>query len=243
HGRSLGHEAVSITFDFFSASIGDAFGRDIAGWFDPNVKKKWVKDGKISIPEAINSAIQSTARYVAYHGGEDLAVAVPYAYYMKGQRAVLNRFSPGFKYDFDRGLHGGSFKIDETGKIIGNYNLEGMIDLQGRFTAYNIGTLMYREGYNYIADRLEGKKATLYGAPDKIEKGGLASNIANGTKWGLRSIVKGTIFMTPAIPFFSVFRSSQRKHHGVFIHKHNGILAYGRRGGVGDDPSMWVVDA
>ena len=38
-GRSLGHEAVNVTFDFFSASVGDAFGRDLANIIDPHVKR------------------------------------------------------------------------------------------------------------------------------------------------------------------------------------------------------------
>jgi hypothetical protein len=222
-GRSLGHEAVSITFDFFSASVGDAMGRDIANLLDSHVKHDWKdKQGHIKYPEAAKAAAKTAWRYVSYNGGEDWAVAVPYAYFMRGQRKLINstKFGKGYAIDADRGLNGGSDKVNEAGnKVIGNYNLAGMLDLQGRFTAYNIGTLMYREAYNHIDDKLHGKNNKLYGSvSDKNnDKHGILHNIGDLFKWGARSAVKGVIYMTPSVPFFSVFRVSQSKYKGLFI--------------------------
>ncbi|MBI1236800.1 MAG: hypothetical protein GC188_08980, partial [Alphaproteobacteria bacterium] len=218
-GRSLGNEIVNVTFDFFCASIGDAFGRDIAGLVDPNVKKKWVKDGHVDVPEALKTMMKTTWRYVSYNGGEDWAVALPYVYFMKGQRHVIDKISPGFAYDFDRGLNGGSFKIDKQGNVIGNYNIEGMIDLQNRFTVYNMGTLAYREAYDFVDRKLKGKHAVLYGSPDKdTTNQTLTEKASNIVKWLARSVVKGGIFMTPAVPFFWITRTPQTKYRGLFIH-------------------------
>ncbi len=224
-GRSLGHEAVGITFDFFCASVADAFGRDLAGIVDPNVKHSWKDDnGHIDYTEALKTAGKSLWRYVSYNGGEDWAVAVPYAYFLRGQRNIIGHFSPGFRWDSDRALNGGSFKVNSNGQVIGNYNLEGMIDLQGRFTIYNVGTLMYRELYNHVDNIIHGKPTSLYGTPVKDDDGkkkGILDKAGDVCKWIARSTVKGVIYMTPAVPFFSVFRTSQSKYRGMFINPEN----------------------
>lgn len=228
-GRSLGHESVSITFDFFCSSVGDAIGRDIAGIMDSNVKHDW-KDGAghIKYTEASKTFAKSLWRYVSYNGGEDWAVAVPYAYFMRTQKNLIRKFSPGFNIDNERGLNGGSFKVNNEGKIIGNYNLEGMLDLQGRFTAYNIGTLMYREAYNHIANKIHGKKSALYGSLDDADKPkNILENAGDLFKWGARSAIKGTLYMTPVVPFFSIFRTPQSKYKGLFINTDDkAVLAY-----------------
>lgn len=224
-GRSLGDEAVNITFDFFSASVGDALGRDIATILDPNVKKSWVDDkGSIDYGKAAQGVGKSLFRYVTYNGGEDWAVAIPYAYFMKAQRSLINKASPGFQYDFDRQLNGGSFKMKDN-KIVGNFNKEGMLDLQSRFTAYNVGTLMYREVYDHVENMLTGKKSSLYGAADKDKSHyTFMDKAAEVGKWMLRSAVKGTIVMTPAVPFFWSTRTPQTKHRGMFIDPEHGTL-------------------
>ncbi len=228
-GRSLGEETVGVTFDFFCASVGDAFGRDLINMVDPNTKKPWNdKDGHFSLTDAGKNAAKTAFRYVTYNGGEDWAVAIPYVYFMKGQRALINHFSPGFKYDFDRSLNGGSFKVDNNNKVVGSYGLEGLIDLQSRFTVYNVGTLMYREAYNHVAAKLENKPTALYGAPDDPANAnkGVLDKIADVGKWALRSAVKGTMYMTPAVPFFWATRSAQLKHQGVFVNQEQGILSH-----------------
>lgn len=226
-GRSLGHEAAAVTFDFFCASIGDAWGRDIAALIDPNVKKQWIKDGHIDFPHAAKNTLKSVWEYVSYNGGEDWAVAIPYVYFMKGQRAVLNKFCPGFAYDSDRHLNGGSFKVDDHGKVVGTYAAVGAFDLQTRFMVYNVGTLMYRELYNLAGVKMQGKEAVLYGSPHDAEHQDmtLGRRISNFGKWVARSFIKGNAYMAPAVPFFWISRASQSKNQGLLIHPEHGVLA------------------
>lgn len=222
-GQSLGQEAVGITTDFFCASIGDALGRDIADCLDPNVKHKWQDTkGHIEPLKALEEAGKSVFRYFTYNGGEDWAVAVPYALYMRFQRNFIDKhFSKGFGYDSDRSLNGGSFKVNGAGNVTGNYNLAGALDLQGRFTAYNIGTLMYREAYNHVGHLLNGKDSSLYGSIEERKENhkeqGVFGKIGDLCKWAVRSVIKGTIIMTPAVPFFSMFRTPQTSYKGIFI--------------------------
>jgi len=232
YARSLGEEVVGITTDFFCASIGDAMGRDIADMFDRNVEKKWLdKEGHIKPMAAVKGLAKTAWRYVSYNGGEDWAVAIPYAYFIRGQRAVLSKFSPGFEYDSDRSLNGGSHKVDEHGKRVGNYNAVGALDLQSRFTVYNIGTLMYREAYNYVANKMQGKQAHLYGAQDRpVEHRGLLGNAEYLTKWAVRSVLKGTLYMTPSVPFFWITRTPQSKYKGAFINPEKGVMTYEKPG-------------
>jgi len=111
-GRSLGQEVIDVTFDFFSASVGDALGRDLISGLDPNVKKDWIDDkGHVDVKKAAGHAGKAVWRYLTYNGGEDWAVAIPYVYFMKWQRQYINNFSPGWKYDFDQDKKGGSFKL------------------------------------------------------------------------------------------------------------------------------------
>jgi hypothetical protein len=222
-GRSLGHEVSAVSFDFFCASIGDAWGRDIAGWIDPNVKKDWMKDGKIEWPAAIKQAMKSTWRYVTYNGGEDWAVAIPYVYFMKGHRRLVDHISPGFKYDFDRNLNGGSARFS-GGEHVGNFNRGGIMDLQHRFVVYNMGTVAYRELYTFIGEKLQGKQTSLYGAQDKEPPNSIGEKLANTAKWMVRSVVKAGIYMTPAVPFFWFLRTPQTKFRGLVIDDEHGTL-------------------
>ncbi len=245
-GRSLGAEVVMISTDFSAASIGDAFGRDLANLADHHVKHDWIDDkGNIDFGKATKTLGKTLWRYVSYNGGEDWAVAIPYAYYMKGQRNAVNKMYPGFDLDFDRGLNGGSFKVNNEGKPTGNYLGAGILDFQGRFTAYNVGTLMYREGYNYIDGKLHGKNVFLYGDADSAEnkKHGIVHDAGNLLKWGARSVVKGVIYMTPAVPFFSVFRTTQTKSKGIFINPDDeSALGYKKAGAQGDKYDVLHAD-
>jgi hypothetical protein len=227
-GRTLGDETVAVTFDFFCASIGDAWGRDIAGFIDPNAKHKWIKNGHIDVPETVKTALKTAWRYVSYNGGEDWAVAIPYCYYMKGQRAILNKFHPGFAYDSDRNLNGGSTKVDDHRRPIGNYNGVGIFDLQNRFVVYNMGTLAYRELYDYVGRKIHGKPAVLYGAADEAPPQGLGAKMASVFKWMARSVIKAGIYMTPAVPFFWITRTPQTKYRGLLINPEKGFVGYGQ---------------
>lgn len=230
-GRSLGHEVVGVTFDFATMSVGDGLGQDIAGLFDPNVTKSWLKEGKINYPALVKRMASNTFRYLTYNAGEDWAVALPYVYYIRAQRNLIDHFSPGFKYDSDRSLNGGSMKVNDHGQVVGNYNIEGALDLQGRFTAYNIGTLMFREGYLGTGKKL----VDWYDAGMHVPK--IDTNPATAlesaydwakstARWAARDVVKGAIYMTPAVPFFWATRTPQSKHRGLFIHPEHGAVSY-----------------
>jgi hypothetical protein len=230
-GRTLGEEVVGITFDFFSASIGDALGRDIVDNLDPHFKKKIWKDeeGHNSFTATLKNTGRTLWRYLSYNGGEDWAVAVPYAYFIRAQRKLINHLSPGWKYDVDRSINGASFKVNHEGHITGSYNLEGLIDLQTRFTIYNIGTLGYRELYNHIDNVIHGRPSSLYGTPEDKNKHphGLIDQASDIGKWAVRTFFKGGLYMTASVPFFSIFRTSQSKYKGVFINPETeGILSY-----------------
>ena len=45
-------------------------------------------------------------------------------------------------------------------------------------------------------------------------------------KWVARSVVKGVVIMTPAVPFFWITRTNQNKHRGLFIHPEQGMLTH-----------------
>ena len=145
-GRSLGSEVVGVTFDFASMSFGDYMTRYVIALMDPNAHKHWMKDGHVDIPGGLKDLMKNIFRGATYAAGEDIAVAIPYVYGMRAQRHMIDKFSPKFKYDSDRGLNGGSYK-SKDGKIIGDYQLEGALDLMGRFSWYNVGTKMFRDAY------------------------------------------------------------------------------------------------
>jgi hypothetical protein len=223
HGRSLGEEAMFTTFDFFCASVGDAMGRDIIGWFDPGIKKTWMDDkGNLNIPETLKTLGESLFRYVTYNGGEDWAVAIPYVYFVRAQRSVMDNLSPGYRFESDVGLNASSLKMGTKAvphNVTGSYAIEAMIDYQSRFTVYNIGTLMYRELYDKIEKSIEGKRSNLYGAPDAPPdpKRTFLSDTLDVVKWTARSVIKGVIYMTPAMPFFSLTRVTQGRNRALFV--------------------------
>jgi hypothetical protein len=180
-------------------------------------------------------------KYLSYNAGEDWAVAVPYVYFMKGQRNLFNKWNPGFAYDSDRGLCGASFKMDDHGRITGNYNAIGALDLQTRFTTYNIGTLMFREIYSDIAYRLRNFEKSGYqlsalsrGHVEDPHQPKLSSNplealgqwTGQTMKWVMRDVIKGGLYMTPAVPFFWSWRTPQHKYRGVFIHPEHGAISF-----------------
>lgn len=229
-GHSLGEEVVAVTFDFFCASVGDAWGRDIAGWVDPNIKKKWIKDGHISIPEAAKQALKSATRYVTYNGGEDWAVAIPYVYFIRAHRGILNNFSPGFRIGSDRMTNGADAKISSKGVITGSYHQEGIVDLQHRFVVYNMGTLMFRELWDYFGKKLRGEQTALYGDPESQKKVGVLGGIGHIAKWFVRDVIKGGIYMSFATPFFWITRTPQTKYRGTFVNVKRGVLGYEHNG-------------
>ena len=233
-GRSLGSEVVNITFDFAMASIGNGLGDEIAyGIFDPKTRASWLKNGHFDPLHALKRAAKGVWKILSYRQGEDWAVAIFYAYYMKAQHKLIDTYvAPGFNHDFVRGHNGGSVIVNDKGKIVGNYQLAGALDLQGRFTVYNIGTLIFRETYNKIGKALVGWKNKGFGAPEiawpKTPGEAIhtaAESTVDTAKYLIRSAIKGTIIMTPSVPFFWMWRTPQSKYRGVAIHPEYGPVS------------------
>ncbi len=225
----------------------------LVGLIDPNVKLSWIKREKftdehgkvhekksIDFPRALKAFGAMVWDIFSYRQMEDWAVAIPYVYQIRAQKHLLNKISPGFEYDSDWATNGGSFKVKpsyynkndpdalgrpEDGKLVfkGNYNMEGIIDLTFRFTGYNIGTLMFREGYHKLGDTIKqwwdtGKTPDIH-LPSGVSD--IASGIAGGTystvKYLLKSAIKGSIYMLPSAFTFGVLRASQFKDLGLAI--------------------------
>ena len=211
--RSFGPEMVINTFNFAMASTGDALGRNILGLFDPAAEKKWRnKDGKLSFPGAVKTVTGIATNSLGAQM-EDWFVSIPYTFQKKFQHRLIDKFSPGFQYDADRALNGSSFKLDEEGNITGSYSLESAIDFQGRFTAYNFGTLMFRD----LKEGIKGARKDSDGSKKSIRPKSILMAPITGTRYMMKSALKTTIYMTPAIPVFWSTRPSQLKNRGIAL--------------------------
>jgi hypothetical protein len=247
-------------------SFGDYMTRYVLGFFDPNAKIKWMKDGKLDMPAALQDVLKNIWTGVTYAAGEDMAVAIPYVYGLRLQRHIINKFSPGFKYDSDRSLNGGSVKVaalDAEGKVIGkghfaqydpktnqlisrkaisdirivgDYQLEGALDLMGRFSWYNVGTKMFRDTYGHAAiawnnwwygDRKIGLPSINPSAfmPEK-----LINTAKTFVRYVIRTTVKVMMYMLPATFFFYITRTPQSKYLGRAIHPELGPLGFINKG-------------
>lgn len=239
NGRSLGSEIVTVTFDFFMASIGDAMTRNIIQAFDPNVKQPWLLDtqghattrdkGKFDAGRWAQSLGRSSWRILTKNAGEDWAAALPYVYQMKFQRQVLAKAFPGFKLGSDHGMNGGVARIATAdhpsrgvfkGMVTGDYQLPGLLDLQVRFTGYNWYTLMYREMYDSIGRSLDKWKhgdlhlampghGSLLMAP--IDGAGFLA------RYITKSFIKANLYMTTAVIPFWMFRTPQSAAGGGYV--------------------------
>ena len=242
-GRSYGAEVSAVTFDFFSMSVVDRLGRSAFRALDPHIEKPWQdKDGHIKPMEAAKSLGKELWTAVTYSGGEDWYAGLTYVYALRAIKSGINKASPGFKYDSDKFLNGSSFKVNSANKIVGNYTNEGALDLQMRFMWYNgvtplpLGTIHFREAYDYIGHKLMGKQVSLYGGPEE-EKNykdlGPVGHLTNIAKWSLRGMVKSIITMTPAVPFFWAFRTPATRIDPNFIHPEKGFIPPEQVAGVG----------
>ncbi len=231
NGRSYGHEGLAITFDFGLASLGDYFGREIAGLVDPNTEKKWMKDGHVDVPQATKALLKSVWLGTTKAMGEDyFAMAAGYPYVVRGTRNLINKFSPGFDHDSDYWGNGGSVKIDGQ-KIVGNYQLEGMTDLGLRFSAYNVLTKMYRDGYDRAAYRIkhlwdndrtvQRPESDAPPTPTNLFKAAV-DKVKTGINYAVRTTVKMGIIMIPSSSVFAFIRSAQSKDIGFAIHPEHG---------------------
>lgn len=236
-GRSLGHETVGVTFDFAAMSFGDYMTRYTLGLMDPNARVKWMKNGHMNVPGALKDLFQNVFRGITYAAGEDMAVAVPYVYGLRLQRNIIDKASPGFKYDSDRSLNGGSFKVDAQGKIVGDYQLEGALDLMGRFSWYNVGTKMFRDAYSGVAKKVnqwwDGDRSIHMPTIDarKLTPARMADAVGDGIRYVLRTTIKVMGYMLPATAFFFATRTPQSKYIGLAINPEKGPLGFVNAGG------------
>ncbi|MDE3060100.1 MAG: hypothetical protein KGJ06_03730 [Pseudomonadota bacterium] len=228
-GRTLGAEVAGVTTGFFGMGVGNAMAQDVVSWFDPNDKKDWLEKGHFKPVEAVKSFGRAWWNYITYRGGEDWAVAVPYVYFMKGLTPVINKFSPGWNLAAHANAYG--FKVDDKGKVTGNYAKEATADFFARFTVYNWFTLMYRELYQYGANIFHGRPYGLYGSPDSPEQSTMLGTASDIGKWVLRSTIKGTLFMLPASPIFALIRPTQNKDTGHFINSELGRMVHKNKKG------------
>jgi hypothetical protein len=249
YGRSLGHEVVAITTDFAAASAADATGRYIVQAIDPNVEKDdektqrelhrhadfdWYRGGKFSVGSFAKDTLKKLWTVVSFNQGEDWAVAVPYAYFMKWHRNVIEKVSPGFKYASDHSFwNGASDKLHATisgGKItkltkVGDFHAEGAWDLQARFTMYNVYTLMFRDAYKAVGNGIESWWHGKSWLPEvKLSNNPIESaveTVGNTARYAAKSFIKANIYMQPAVPFFWMWRVPQSKWRGSPIITNN----------------------
>jgi hypothetical protein len=242
-GRSYGADIVGFTFDFAMASIGDAMTRNIVQAFDPNVQKTWklneqgdfAKKGEkwhIDWNAWAKSVGSSTWRILSKNQGEDWAAAIPYAFQMKFQRKFLTKIfenkMDGHHLVFDRSWNGGAYKVDGTGKIIGDFQLAGAIDLHARFTGYNWYTLMFREGYDTIGNAFNqwkdnGYKISMPQLPEHFNPlTATVDAIGSSMRYVTKSFIKANLYMNPAVVPFWLFRVPQSKWRAEHFVEVNG---------------------
>jgi hypothetical protein len=204
-GRSYGEEAVGITLDFAMGSIGDAWGRRIAGILDPNVKKDWIdKDGHVQWVKLAKATGKATFDILSYNQMEDWFAAIPYVYQMRWQRHALDREWRGSRLAIEHGTFGGAFEVDKQGKIIGDYAIPGAIDLQLRFTGYNVYTLLFRDLYQHAKHTIEH-----WNDPEKPQHE--RSIVEESAKYLAKTFLKANTYMLPAMPFFWIPRVSSAR--------------------------------
>ena len=229
NARSLGAEMVSISFDFAMMSVGDAMIRNFIQMIDPNLKKTWLLNDKGQIAGAgeakhfsLGKWVQATGkaawRIVSKNQGEDWAVALPYVYQMKMQRHIIGKAfdHKGSKIFLDNSWNGGAYKLNAEGKIIGDYNLIGAMDLHARFVGYNVYTLMFREGYDAIANNLKKWKENHYAVHLSVPQHPLHS-MKEAFRYVVKSTIKGNMYMNPAVIPFWLFRVPQTKWRAAAI--------------------------
>ena len=238
NGRGLGEEIATITFDFFSASLGDAATRNIIQAIDPNVQQPWWVDengrpttrdkGKFNAGKWLESVGRASWRVLSKNGGEDWAAALPYVYQMKWQRQTLAKRFGGFKLSADHSWNGGLATVAtrdmpevnlRAGQIVDGYQKPGLLDLQFRFMGYNWYTLMYREAYDTVASKFQKWQENGFKleAP-KIDNpvAALANSVGFGARYATKSFLKSGLYMTPAVIPFWLFRTPQSKWKGAY---------------------------
>jgi hypothetical protein len=239
NGRSLGAEMVSVSFDFAMMSVGDALGRNFIQMIDPNIRKTWIvndegkkaKEGEkshFSPTKFLKSQGWAAWRILSKNQGEDWAAALPYVYQMRAQRRLLSHaFSDdatGVKLVLDNAWNGGAYKVNSAGKITGDHQLAGAIDLHTRFVGYNVYTLMFREGYDALGQKL--KKWKNDGFPMDVEMPKDLNPfhaVKDATRYVAKSFIKANLYMNPGVVPFWLMRVPQSKWKSALINSEAGV--------------------
>ena len=241
-GRSIGAEMTVVTASFAAMSAGSAIMRDVlSGIFNPKERASWTNNGKFDPLHIAKKAAGKVWTIGTYNAGEDMAVALPYVFYMRGQRNILDKaLFKGFKYSSDSVDNGGGLRLDDDGKVTGHFLMAGAADLQGRFTVYNVFTQLYRDVYDNIGGGVKEwwKGGKEFSAPKWVKNPlTLPEHIVSGTKHIARyatiSAMRSLIQMTPSVPFFSLFRVPGGKAAGMAVHSKHGALHF-----LNDDGSL-----
>jgi hypothetical protein len=219
-GRSFGNEVVGVTFDFALGSIGDAWGRRIAGLFDPNVRKKWMKEGHLDIKELGKDTVKTAWEILSYNQAEDWAAAPLYVYQMKGQRHLLDGMWKGARISGDHNVNS-SIRVNDHGIPDGDFLKAGALDFQMRFMGYNFYTLMYRDIYNHMRNHIshwnEYKGLDYSSHPDR-------SLVGEVTKYIGKSFTKSMLYMAPAVFPFWTARVAGGLNNGSMINPDKGPI-------------------
>jgi hypothetical protein len=230
-GRSYGSDIVHFTFDFAMASIGDAGTRNIIQALDPNVKKAWLVNDAgdpaargekkhFLAGEWAKSVAKTSWRVLSKNQGEDWAAAIPYAFQMKFQRQFLSnihkkRFA-GHELVFDNSWNGGAYRVNPAGKVVGDYQLVGAVDLHARFVGYNWYTLMFREGYDTVGNAFKKWKEDGFAIHPHLPEHfnpltSVVDGIGQSMRYVTKSFIKANMYMNPAVVPFWLFRVPQSK--------------------------------
>ncbi len=233
-GRSLGAEMTVVTASFAAMSAGSAIMRNtLAGIFNPKERASWAKNGEFDAMHIVKKLAGKVWKIGTYNAGEDMAVALPYVFFMRGQRNLLDKVFKGFKYSSDGVDNGSGILLNDDGKVSGHTLIPGALDLQGRFTVYNVFTQLYRDIYDNVGDSVSQwwKGSKQISAPTWMKNpteipGALLNGTRNIVKYTTISTIRSIIQMTPSVPFFSIFRIPGSKVNGMAVHAEDGPLHF-----------------
>lgn len=231
-GRSLGHEAVGITFNFASMSFGDYLARYFLGLFDKNANTGWVKDSHLSISGGIKEFSRALFKGVTYAMGEDMFAAIPYVYFGKAQSKLMDKVDPGFQTVFDRSMMGSGVKLNDKGQAIGGDKLEGVIGFTSAFTVYNILTKMYRDLYATVQERLSDLSHGRRHEGRNRPSGGIIGFAKRAATYFAVTITKISFIAIPSSFLFGTLRVPQIGAGGrVYVDEQGNLSSFTVRNG------------
>jgi hypothetical protein len=234
-GRTWGPEIISVTFEFAMGSVGDSLGRQLIEGVEEKIWQN--KQGKFDLGKLVDKSMHSLWRVFSYHQMEDWAVAVPYVALMKWQRHAIEKLIPGADRVLANQQNGGTKRITPDTQITGTYMMAGALDLQSRFTWYNVFTSIFRDGYNSAKDSIDTWRKRDYALPNLSVPNpesaikNTASGVGDVLRYLARQTIKGFIIMTPSVPFFWFTRTPQTQTVGLAADPTYGPLVTSPLGG------------